>query len=169
MLQTSSSRRIRLVSGLVALVAALMFAPSAFARDGHHGRGHNNWGISLGFSGPGYSIGYSDCRHCGGGYGSVSFYSGYSGYGGYGGYYAPAYYPAYYDNYSYPSYGAVYYSYPAYRHYRPVTRRVVRYDNYYYDDYRGRDRHRDSHRRDSRDYAERDRGYSRRAAYYDRD
>ncbi len=176
----SSSRRLRLVPVVFALLAALLFAPSAFARGGHH----NNWGISVGFSGPGYSIGYSDCRHCGGGYVSGNFYGGYYGgygnyYGGYsGGYYPVSYYPSYYDSYAYPSYGygASYYTYPSYRHYRPVTRRVVRYDNYYYndyhDDYRGRDRHRDNRRddrrHDSRGYADRDRGYSRRASYYDR-
>ena len=195
----SSARRIRLAPVLLALLAALMFAPSAFAR-GHH----NNWGVSLGFSGPGYSIGYSDCRNCGRGYVSGNFYGGYSGgyggynggyggynggYGGYysgygnyygsygGGYYSSSYYPTYYNTY-YPSYGAVYYDYPSYRrNYRPVTRRVVRYDNSRYNDYRGRDSYRDDRRddrrderrHDSRDYAERDRGYSRRAAYYDRD
>ena len=154
----SSARRIRLAPVLLALLAALMFAPSAFAR-GHH----NNWSVNLGFAGPGYSIGYSDCRNCGRGYVSGNFYGGYGG-----GYYPSSYYPTYY-----PSYGAVYYNYPTYpRRYRPVTR-VVRYDNYRYNDYRGRDRYRDDRRddrrHDSRDYGDRDRGYSRRAAYYDRD
>ena len=140
-----SSRRLRLVPVLFALLAALLFAPSAFARGGHH----NNWGISLGFSGPGYSIGYSDCRHCGGGYVSGNFYGGYyGGYGNYYGGYGSNYYPSYYDSYAYPSYGygVSYYNYPSYRHYRPVTRRVVRYNTYYYNDYRGRDHYRDDRR-----------------------
>lgn len=164
--------RFRIFSAAMALAAAMLIAPSAFARGGHHGGhggGHNNWGVSIGFSGPGYSIGYSDCRHCGRGYVSGSFYGGY-----YPGYYAPAYTSSYY--YDGPYYGSSYYAYPAYyptyRHYRPVTRRVVRYDNYYYND-RGRDHRRhDGYRSDrsrhGRDYGDRDRRYSR-AAYYDRD
>lgn len=181
--------RFRVFSAAIALVFAMLVAPSAFARGGHHGGHHNNWGVSIGFAGPGYSIGYSDCRHCGSGYVSGSFYGGYGSgyYGGYGsgyyggyssGYYAPVYSSSYY--YDAPYYGVTYYnSYPAYypsyrpyRHHRPVTRRVVRYDNYYYND-RGRDHHRgDGYRSDrsrhGRDYGDRDRRYSR-AAYYDRD
>ena len=98
--------RLSIFSAALALVAALLIAPSAFARGGHHG-GHNNWGVSIGFSGPGYSIGYSDCRHCGRGYVSGSFYGGY-----YPGYYAPAYTSSYY--YDGPYYGSSYYAYPAY-------------------------------------------------------
>ena len=171
----SSARRIRLVPILLALLAALMFAPSAFAR-GHH----SNWSVNLGFAGPGYSIGYSDCRHCGRGYVSGNFYGGYSGYnggyasyyGGYGGgYYASSYYPTYYNSY-YPSYGAVYYNnYPSHRrsprYYRPVTRRVVYSNSYYNDDRRDSRRYRDDRHRNADRY-DNDRGYSRRAAYYDR-
>jgi len=165
------TRQIRLFSAAAALIVAMLFAPSAFARGGHHGHHggshHNNWGISLGFSGPGYSIGYSDCRHCGSGYVSGNFYGGYGGYGGYG---YNSYYPAYYDSYYYPGYSVGYYDYPSYRH-RPVTRRIVRYNTYYDDGPRRHDGyHRGgrSHGRDSGDYGDRDRGYSSRAAYYDR-
>jgi hypothetical protein len=167
------SRRIRFYSVIAALAVALMFAPSAFARGGHHGGGHHggghyggghsNWGISLGFSGPGYSIGYSDCRGCGGGYVSGSYYGGYSS-----GYYAPTYYPSYYDYY--PSYGSAYYGYPVYRdyrHHRSGPRRTVRYDGYYDRHYRG-DHDRDDRRHSSRGYGDHDRGYARRSAYYDR-
>lgn len=181
----STHSRIRLASLLAVILAALMLAPSAFARGGHH----SNWGISLGFSGPGYSIGFSDCRHCGRGYVSGSVYGGNSP-SYYGGYSSPAYYggyssysPGYYDNY-YPSYGASYYGYSSYRpyrhhrnHRRGSSRHVAHYDNYYRD---GRRDHRDHRRsRDNRSsrndrrsrshsYGDRDRGYSRRAAYYDR-
>jgi hypothetical protein len=146
-------------AAILLFVVAMFMAPSAFAR-GHVG-------VSIGFSGPGYSIGYSDCRHCGGGYWGGSVYG--------GGYYAPGY-----ASYAYPSYGPAYYnSYPAYypsygssyyysdRHYRPVNRRVVHRDVRYYDD-RGRrdDYRRDSYRND-RSYSGRD-GQYRRASYYDR-
>lgn len=176
----ATAPRIRLAS-LLFVLAALMFAPSAFAR-GHH----NNWGISLGFSGPGYSIGYSDCRHCGRGYVSGSIYGGYSpGYYGssysssyYGGSYSPGYYdsyyaysPGYYNSY-YPSYGSSYYGYSWYRpyshHRRVVSRRVVRYDNYYDNDRRDHRRGHDDRRERSHRSGDDDRGYSRRAAYYDR-
>lgn len=150
----------RMVLAALMLVASMVIAPSAFAR----GHSHTSW--SIGFSGPGYSVGYSDCRHCGRGYWSGNVY---------GGYYAPVYsgYP------SYASYGPSYYDYPAYyggygyaprypvNHHRPVTRRVVTREVRYYDD-RGR---RDNYRRDSyrndRDYDRRDRSYQR-ASYYDR-
>ncbi|SFN26259.1 hypothetical protein [Dokdonella immobilis] len=172
--------RFSVFSAAVALILALFVAPSAYARGGHHGGHHgghgSNWGVSIGFAGPGYSIGYSDCRHCGGGYVSGSFYGGYYG-GGYPvGYYGPSYSSSYYDYY--PSYGtSYYYSYPAYypsyRHYRHAPRRVVHYDGYYRDHDRGRDHRRhDGYRGDSRhhdrDYSRHDRGYSSRAAYYDR-
>ena len=163
---------------LVALVIlAMVLSPSVFAR--------SHWGVSLGFSGPGYSVGISDYRGYGNAYGYWNGYgSNYAGYGysgggyygsGYGyaggGYYAaPGYaYPSYgyannyYGPSYYPSVGVVYYN-------RPVTRRVVveRTVRYYDDGYRGNDRRQHSERRsyrNDRDY--RGDGYSR-ASYYDR-
>lgn len=143
--------------GLLAAFA-LTLAPSAFAR--------SHVGVSIGFAGPGYSVGYSSCRHCGwGGYGY-----GYGGY--YGGYYAPSvsytyaapyygysYGPSYYESSYYgpsyygpsnyrPSYGVVYHDRA------PVHRRSTVREVRYYDD-RGyaRDRHD---------------GYRERGRYYDR-
>jgi len=85
------------------LVAACFAAPAAFARS------HVSVGVNLGF--PGVSLGYSDCRHCGWGYGYSTYYA--------PAYYAPTYYapaPVYYD---YPAYGSVYYYDRPYRgHYR---------------------------------------------------
>lgn len=187
----STHSRIRLASLLAIVVAAFLLAPSAFAR-GHH----NSWGISLGFAGPGYSIGYNDCRHCGGSYVIGNFYGGYSSPGYYGGsYYGSSYSPGYYGGYSsyspgyssygypsygYPSYGASYNYYPSRRsnrhHRRTVTRRVVQYDTYYTNDRRDHRSSRSSrsHRNSRRSnsygygYGDRDRGYSQRAAYYDR-
>lgn len=135
-----------MVLGLL-IAAGVALAPAAFARS------HWNVGINLGF--PGVSIGYSDCRHCGYGWGGNYVYGGYSYAPAYYApapvYYAPAYYgPAYYGPtyYSYPAYGAVYYSD------RPVRRAYYserRYDSgRYYD-----------HGRDGRDYGHR-------ARYYDR-
>lgn len=166
-------------SVLVAAVAllALAFAPGAFAR------GHTS--VSIGFSGPGYSIGYSDWGRGHGGWGASFYGGGYYG-GGYGygyapivdrGYYYrhPSYYPSYYPTY-YPSYGYGYdygygRSYPRsyYRHDRPVVRRVVHYNDYDRRDDRRHDRdydRRDSYRND-RDYSRRDRDYGR-GGYYDR-
>jgi len=97
-------------------VVALAAAPSAFAR--------SHTSVSIGFSGPGYSVGYTDCHHCGWGgrsYGHVGFYG--------GGYYAPAYYaPAYYPDY----YDTVVYE-------RPVYRTYYRGGGYYHDGYRHHD------------------------------
>ena len=168
---------------LVALVTlAMVLAPSAFAR--------SHWGVSLGFSGPGYSVGISDYRGHSSGYGYWNGYgSNYSGYGYAGGgfYGSPVYaYPSYgysgnygyagsygyggsygySNNYYRPSYypsaGVVYYT-------RPVSRRVVhRTVRYYDDDYRGDDRREHSERRSYRNDGEYRRdGYSR-ASYYDR-
>lgn len=165
---------------LAAVLLSFLMAPAALARD-HH----SHWGVSLGFSGPGYSIGYSDCRHCGGGYWSGSFYGGGyygGGYGGgyYGGYYSPSYYPSYgsysyspsyYDYGYYPSYGRVYHRTTV----RPVVRRVVHTRRYVDDDYYDNDgyvserRYEDEHYRNRGQYYERDRRYSSRAAYYDHD
>ncbi|MCW5579316.1 MAG: hypothetical protein KIS89_11785 [Dokdonella sp.] len=124
------------VLGLL-FATGIALAPTAFAR------GHVSVGISL----PGLSIGWSDCRHCGYGYGWAGNY-GYGGYyGGYGGYYMPAYYrprtyyapvyyaPAYYG----PAYYGAYYD----RGPRVIHRTV------YVDDYRG--------------------DYGHRSRYYDRD
>jgi hypothetical protein len=177
-MNSKSNTRFSVMSAAFALVAALLIAPSAFARGGHHGGGHHggghhgNWGVSIGFSGPGYSIGYSDCRHCGRGYGSSAYYGGYytSPYYApsyYSSYYSPAYNSGYYDG---PYYGSVYYNSPRhYRHHRPVTRRVVHYNNYGHRDRddRRHDGRRDDHRRGN-DYGDRDRQYSR-ARYYGRD
>lgn len=162
---------------------AMSIAPTAFAR-GHVG-------VSIGFSGPGYSIGYADYGRgyrgwsgaAYGGYGSYGGYGaydthgsfgGYGGYGSYGyggGHFAPAYtghsYPivdrGYY--YDFPRYSNVYY-----RTERPLTRRVVRREVRYYDvqrnsrddGYRG-----DSYRNDQQ-YQRREQSYGR-ASYYDRD
>ncbi|NCT68143.1 MAG: hypothetical protein GXC76_10975 [Rhodanobacteraceae bacterium] len=135
-----------MVLGLL-MAAGVAAAPAAFARS------HWNVGINLGF--PGVSIGYSDCRHCGYGWGGNYVYGSYA--------YAPAYYapapayysysPAYYgpNYYSYPSYGTVYYSD------RPVRR--VYHSERRYDDV-GRYHDRGGHR-DGRDYGHR-------ATYYDR-
>jgi hypothetical protein len=140
------------------LVASILIAPSAFAR----GHSHSSW--SIGFSGPGYSVGYSDCRHCGGGHWSGNFY---------GGYYSPVYsgYP------SYVGYGPVYYDYPRYYdgyvtrypviHHRPAVRRVVTREVRYYNDHGRRDHHRrDTYRNDH--YYDRDGRAYQRASYYDR-
>lgn len=158
-MSVSRTIRSRLVLAAMMLFASVALAPNAFAR----GHGHA-W--SIGFSGPGYSIGYSDCRHCGrsnwGGnyYGGsyVSVYSGYPSYASYG--------PSYYDSpVYYPSYGTSYRPYYHDRPHRHVTRRVVTREVRYYDD-RG---HRSSNQRyrNDRDYDRRDRGYER-ASYYDR-
>ena len=161
---------------LVAVIAlaALAFAPGAFAR-GHH------TSFSIGFSGPGYSIGYSDWGR-GHGHWGASFYPSY-GYGYYDSprHYGPYRYPRVVDRgywYSQPSYyypGAYSYPgsyyYPSYSKYdrrydrpRPVTRRVVRHvevrhHDGYYD--RGSYRNHDQ-------YDRRDRAYGR-SGYYDRD
>ena len=187
--------RVRTLGVAALLACATMFAPAAFARGGHH----SNWGVSIGFSGPGYSVGYSDCRHCGGGYFSGSVYGGYYPGGYYGGGWSNGYNGGYYSShypssyYRYPSsyYGGYYGSYysPSYyyqggpwygdyyrtthvrRSYhreRPVVvRRVVRYDDYYDDDRRGRD-YDDGSYYPGRDYGDRDRQYLQRASYYDR-
>jgi hypothetical protein len=143
MFQEGISMRNTIRHSLFGLLIAvgLALAPSAFAR------GHVSVGIGL----PGVSLGYSDCRHCGGGryYGGVGYYGG----GYYSGYAAPVYYsPAYYEPayYSYPSYGGVYYdSYYSGGGYRG------RHHDGYYGGHRGRDDHRG-----------RDNGH--RASYYDR-
>ncbi len=114
---TTNHRFRMLLIGLFAL-SALALAPAAMARSHSYG--------SVSISGPGYSVGYSDCRHCGyhGSHVSVGVYGGY----------APAYYgPAYYDYYdSYPSTYVVYD--------RPVRRvRYYEHDRHY-------DRHRHYHR-----------------------
>ena len=100
--------RVLLMGSLVA--AAFAFAPAALAR------GHVSIGIGL----PGLSLGYSDCRHCGGGFYGGAYWGGYAtayapAY--YGAVYAPAYYgPSYGYGYGYPAYysspvyGGVYYS-----------------------------------------------------------
>jgi hypothetical protein len=138
-------RGIRSIVLGVLVAAGLALAPSAFAR------GHVSIGIGL----PGLSIGFSDCRHCGHGWGGN--YGGYYG-GGYGysyapAYYAPAYYGAgYYDDY-YPSYGAVYYS-------RPIHRSYYGYGGGY--------RNHEYRNHEYRDHGYRDRDYGHRASYYDR-
>jgi hypothetical protein len=117
----NSVRKIGLV---LATGLALTAAPAAFAR--------SHYSISIG--GPGYSVGYSDCRHCGGHWGGYVS----------GGYYAPAYYgPSYYDPYYYG--GVVYESYRSYPRY---------YHDRYRHDYYRRDYHHDG-------YRDRDRGYGR--------
>lgn len=163
-----ATRSILVRSGLLAALVAFaaMFAPSALARD--------NWGVSIGFAGPGYSVGYSDCRHCGRGAWSAGFYGGGYGYHrpSYAGYYAyPSYsprhyysYPAYYPAY-YPSYGYAYYDRPRHRSHRPPKRIVHQEVRYHESRHDRRDGYysRDTYRND-RDYG-RDRGYAR-ANYY---
>ena len=141
-------RGIRSIVLGVLVAAGIALAPSAFAR------GHVSVGIGL----PGLSIGFSDCRHCGRGWGGNYYGGGYYG-GGYGyssyspAYYAPAYYSAgYYDDY-YPGYGAVYYN-------RPIHRSYYGYGG----GYRSHG-YRDSGHRDG---GYRDRDYGHRASYYDR-
>lgn len=144
-----SRNRIRnLVLGLL-VVAGFVFAPVSFARS------HWNVGVNIGL--PGISLGWSDCRHCGHGWGGNYYY----GASYYSPYYAPAYYaPAYYAPayYSYPAYyGSVrYYDRPYYRGHYTSYRASYRggYDRggRYYQD-RGRDGYGD---------------YGRRASYYDR-
>lgn len=191
---TGFAGRVRHLGIAALLVFATAFAPVAFARGGHH----SNWGVSIGFSGPGYSLGYSDCRHCGGGYFSGSVYGGgyYPGgyYGGsysngyYGGYYSGGYasYPSYYGSYYSPSYYGGYYS-PGYyddswygSYYRPShVRRVYHRErpvvvrrvvryNDYYDDDRGGRDSQDDGYYPGRDYGNRDSQYLQRASYYDR-
>jgi hypothetical protein len=104
------SNKVRFAMFGLLIAAGMALAPSAFAR------GHVNLGINIGL--PGIGIGFSDCRHCGGGYYGGGYYSGYVA----PAYYAPAYYgpsyygasygPGYYESsyYGYPSYGSVYYS-----------------------------------------------------------
>lgn len=142
-------------------VLAMALAPAAFAR------GH----VSIGLYGPGYSVGYSDCRHCGGRgwYPGGPYGNGYYGYAPYRtSYRHSAPYP-YYGYSGYTSYPSYYYGGPVYRDdYRPVvTRRVVHREVRYYDrdDRRPVRYSRDTYRND-RDYGrDRDRGYSR-ASYY---
>lgn len=105
-------------AGLLGLLAFLAIAAAPVASA-------HRWGISI--AGPGFGIGYSDCRHCRGG-----LVSGYVG-GYYPGYYRPAYY-----GYPYPAYGAVYYERPVvYRsHHRVRYHHRDRYDHHrahYYD------------------------------------
>jgi len=101
------------------LAAAFMAAPSAFAR--------SHWSVGVNIGGPGWGVGYSDCRHCGwgGNYGYVGggYYSG----GYYPAYYAaPVYYGSYYPAY-YPAASVYYYDRPSYyRHHRGY-----RHDGYY--------------------------------------
>lgn len=118
-------------------VIALAAAPSAFAR--------SHTSVSIGFSGPGYSVGYTDCHHCGGwgrSHGYASFYS--------GGYYAPSYYaPTYYG----PAYYPAYYDEVVIE--RPVYRSYYRGGGYYH-----YDRYHDGYRHHDRDrYHHRDRYY----------
>lgn len=147
----------------IALVA-LALAPSAFAR-GHVG-------VSIGFSGPGYSIGYSDYGRGHRGWGGAAW--GGHGYG-YGGHYAPTYYAPAYARYSYPIVDRGYYydyarhSRVHYRYDRPIKRRVVHREVRYYDDHRSNrnDGYRSDSYRNDRDYQRRDESYGR-ASYYDR-
>lgn len=148
---TISRNRFRFaVLGLL-IAVGFAFAPASFARS------HWNVGVNIGF--PGFSLGYSDCRHCGRGWGG-NYYGGY-----YSSYYAPAYYaptyyaPAYYSSPAY--YGSVYYDRPYYRsHYSN------RYDRGYSDrGYRGRGY--DGRSSNGRGY-DRGRDYGQRATYYDR-
>lgn len=93
-MKTRILRRSLIAAGL--LLAGAIAAPVAFAR--------SHVSIGLGFSGPGYSVGYNNCGHCYYGYGAA-----YPAY--YSDYYYPAYYepaPAYYYD-PYPVYGTVYY------------------------------------------------------------
>lgn len=138
----------------VLVAAGLALAPAAFAR--------SHWNVGIGIGLPGVSIGYSDCHHCGRGWGGNYYYGG----GYYSSYYAPAYYgptyygPTYYDagyygpSYYYPSYGVRYYDRPSHR--------------YYGNGYRDHG-YRDHGYRDG-GYRHHDRGdYGHRASYYDRD
>lgn len=169
------STRLRSQAVLVAVIAvlALLLSPAAFAR--------GNVGVSIGFSGPGYSIGFSDYGRGHRGW-SGAAYGGY-GYGhgyGYGGhysptYYAPTYYAPVYARHAYPIVDrGYYYDYPRhsrghYRHDRPIKRRVVQREVRYYDDHHGRghDGYRNDSYRNDRDYQRRDESYGR-ASYYDR-
>ena len=165
--------RLRSLFAAAIVAVAMLATPLAFARD--HGRGHGHLGISIGFSGPGYSVGYSDFGHGRRGWGG-SFYG---GYGGYGGYYRPSYYAPIVDRgyyYAYPAYTPSYYGgyYGSYDHYpRPVTRRVVHRTVRYYDrDDRhhrhGHDGYRGDSYRNDREYRRRDEAYGRSSGYYDR-
>ncbi len=175
-MRVNRARRSRSILIGAIVVFAMAVAPGAFAR-GHVG-------ISIGFSGPGYSVGYSDFGHGRHGW-SGSFYSGY-GYGrGYGGYGYGAYYPSYYAPivdrgyyYDYPRHyranvGPYYRDDPYYRYDRPVVRRVVHRTVRYYDrddrdHHRGRDGYRSDSYRNDRDYRRRDDSYGRGGGYYDR-
>ncbi|HEY6941602.1 hypothetical protein [Dokdonella sp.] len=136
----------------VLVVAGMALAPAAIAR--------SHWNVGIGIGLPGLSIGYSDCHHCGRGWGgNYSYAGGYYGGGYYGSYYAPVYYgpsyyaadyysPSYYEPSYYPGYYSVrYYDRPSHRYYGGHGRR----------DHDGGHRHRD---RDD---------YGHRASYYDRD
>ncbi len=182
-MRVTLNQRLRVLLGAAVVSVAMLAAPAAFARD--HGRGHGHLGISIGFSGPGYSIGYSDFGHGRRGWGG-SLYTGYAGYGGYGygNYYRPSYYAPIVDRgyyYSYPAYYPTYYGptyyggyYGSYDSHRPVTRRVVHRTVRYYDrdDRDHRHRRHDGYRGDSyrndRDYRRRDDAYGRGGGYYDR-
>ena len=120
---------VRKIGFVLATGLALTAAPAAFAR--------SHYSISIG--GPGYSVGYSDCRHCGGhwgGYVSGGYYA--------PSYYAPAYYgPTYYDPYYYG--GVVYESYHSYPRYHDRYRHDYYRRDYHHDGYRDRDRRYDRH------------------------
>lgn len=117
------------ITGLLAAGAAL--APVAMAR--------SHVSIGVGIYGPGYSVGYNNCRGC---YYTQPYYPAYStGYYS-SGYYAPAYYdyypaPAYYQ--TYPVYGTVYYGGNYWRgNYRQGWRGNDHRWNGHRNDYRGR-------------------------------
>jgi len=135
----SSLRKYSVRFALLSLLAAFAFAPSAFAR--------SHWNVGINVGGPGFSVGYSDCRHCG--YGWAGNY-------GYVSSYYPAYYsaPVYYGGYYGGGYGGYYPTYSSVYYYdRPSYRR-----GYYSDRYR--------YRHDHGYY--RDRDYGHRANYYNR-
>ncbi|MBA8883150.1 hypothetical protein [Dokdonella fugitiva] len=132
------------VMGLL-VAAGLALAPAAFAR--------SHWNVGIGIGLPGISIGYSDCHHCGRGWGGNYYYGGY-----YSSYYAPVYYgPTYYG----PSYYDTAYYGPAY--YYPRYYGVRYYDRpshgYHGHGYRGHG---------YRDGGHHGRDYGHRATYYDR-